>query len=165
LDKRHDIEIQPYTPHFRDAVLALTIEAWVPVFEKTRHDVPGFVYDAFYPAGWEVRQKKDVGALLDRMPNAIWLAMSGQTLLGFIGLQVHAEDSMGEVHILATAPEHQRQGVGRALLAFAEAHFRAAGLAMVMVETVGDEGHAPARRAYERAGYEPWPVARYFKPL
>jgi hypothetical protein len=33
------------------------------------------------------------------------------------------------------------------------------------VETGDDPGHAPARAAYERTGFERWPVARYFREL
>ena len=40
-----------------------------------------------------------------------------------------------------------------------------AGMAIAMVETGGDRGHAPARQTYEKVGFEVWPVARYFKPL
>jgi hypothetical protein len=36
---------------------------------------------------------------------------------------------------------------------------RDAGMNMVMVETGGDPGHAPARATYEKAGFERWPVA------
>ena len=36
---------------------------------------------------------------------------------------------------------------------------------VVMVETVGDSGHEPARRTYEAMDYVRWPFARYFKPL
>jgi hypothetical protein len=36
---------------------------------------------------------------------------------------------------------------------------------MVMVETGGDPGHAAAQAGYEAAGFERWPVARYFKNL
>jgi acetyltransferase, GNAT family len=42
---------------------------------------------------------------------------------------------------------------------------QASGMDMVMVETGGDPGHQPARDAYESAGFERWPVARYFKKL
>jgi hypothetical protein len=48
---------------------------------------------------------------------------------------------------------------------FAVRRFRASGMKMVMAVTVGDSGHKPARHAYLALGYEPWPVARYFKPL
>ena len=36
---------------------------------------------------------------------------------------------------------------------------------MIVVETIGDTGHEPARRAYEAVGFQPWPVARFFKEL
>jgi hypothetical protein len=36
---------------------------------------------------------------------------------------------------------------------------------MIMVETIGDRGHEPARRAYEVVGFQRWPVARYFKEV
>ncbi|MEM7712190.1 MAG: GNAT family N-acetyltransferase, partial [Cyanobacteria bacterium P01_A01_bin.68] len=39
------------------------------------------------------------------------------------------------------------------------------GMSIAMVETAGDEGHAPARNTYEKAGFELFPVARYFKKL
>ncbi len=36
---------------------------------------------------------------------------------------------------------------------------------MAVVETGGDDGHAPARAVYERAGYTALPVVRYFRKL
>lgn len=160
-----DLQIIPYTPEQRSAVLNLTVAAWSPVFAKTRNEVPGFIYDAFYPRGWEVRQIDDVGALLDQNEVSVWLLVDGQHLLGFLGLQLHPEDQMGAIHIIAVAPDRQGQGLGKRLMQFAEAQIRDAGMSMVMVETVGDSGHAPARAAYESSGYQHWPVARYFKKL
>lgn len=160
-----DIEIIPYDPRHRGAVIDLTVRAWTPVFAKTRGDVPRFVYDAFYPDGWEPRQRADVTGLLETEPQNFWLAVIGREVVGFIGIRIHGEDQMGEIHIIAVSPDHQRRGIGRQLMQFAEQHIRATGMKMIMVETIGDAGHAPARRAYEAFGFEPWPVARYFKPL
>jgi hypothetical protein len=38
-------------------------------------------------------------------------------------------------------------------------------MAVAMVETGGDLGHARARAVYETAGFARLPVARYFKKL
>jgi RimJ/RimL family protein N-acetyltransferase len=38
-------------------------------------------------------------------------------------------------------------------------------MAIAMVETGGDPGHAPARAAYEKAGFRVLPLARYFRKL
>ena len=157
--------INPYTPEHRSAVLDLTAAAWSPVFANTRSEVPSFVYDAFYPNGWQERLIKDVGTLLDQSEISFFLLMDGQHLIGFLGLQLHPEDQMGAIHILAISPDRQGQGLGKRLLEFAETQIRDAGMSMAMVETIGDSGHAPARAAYEASGYQSWPVARYFKNL
>jgi GNAT superfamily N-acetyltransferase len=158
-------DLIPYAKEWRGRVVDLAIRAWAPVLHKTRDEVPGFVFDAFYPQGWQARQEADVTAMLDGAPETVWLAVEHEELVGFLGLRLHPEDRMGEIHILAVAPERQRQGVGRMLTNFAETYFRERGMRIVMVETVADSGHEPARRAYESSGYQRWPVARYFKPL
>ena len=160
-----ELKIIGYGEEFREQVIDLAIRAWEPVFPLTRREVPGFVYDNFWPQGWEVRQAAEVSALLDRDPDSVWLALHSGVLAGFVGIAIHPEDRMGEVSIVAVAPDFQRKGIGKALMHFAESQVREKGMKMIMVETVGDSGHEPARRAYESLGYEPWPVARYFKEL
>jgi GNAT superfamily N-acetyltransferase len=154
-----------YESDYREQLLDLVISAWEPVFEKTRSDVPGFVYDNFWPNGWKARQLAEVSTLLESQSEKVWLAVDDGQVVGFVGLAIHPEDQMGEISIVAVSPGHQRQGVGKALIEFAEQSIRAAGMKMVMVETVGDSGHEPARRSYESLGYVSWPVARYFKRL
>ena len=160
-----DFEIKPYTKDHKQTVLDLTLEAWSPVFERTPGDVPTFAFEAFYPDGWQTRQISDVGALLDSEPQCIWLAWLGPHVAGYIGIKLHPVDQMGEIYIIAVSPQFQRQGISKRLMTFAEDYIREAGMKMIMVETIGDSGHEPARRSYEAFGFEPWPVARYFKKV
>jgi GNAT superfamily N-acetyltransferase len=106
--------------------------------------------------------------LLDE-PEPIWVAVDSQSekaeILGRIGIRFHHEDQMGEIYILAVDPTHQRRGVSKGLMDHGMALMREAGLAIVMVETGDDPGHAPSRAAYEQVGFERWPVARYFQKL
>ena len=74
-------------------------------------------------------------------------------------------DSMGEVYVPAVDPQHQGKGLGSALMQHLVERTRSHGMRMVMVETGGDPGHAPARELYETSGFERWPVARYFKDI
>lgn len=159
------LNIIPYAASFQSQVIDLSVKAWSPVFLRTKGEVPSFVYDAFYPQGWQARQVSDVTTLLETEPENVWLGLRRDELVGFIGIRLHPEDQMGEIYILAVSPDHQRQGIARTLMQFAEQRIRASGLKMVMVETTGDSGHAPARLTYEASGYERWPVARYFKRL
>lgn len=158
-----DLEVIPYSAEHNNAVLALTVDAWTPVFSKTQNDVPRFVFEAFYSSGWQTRQTSEVDDLLKNEPESIWLAVLDGTLVGFVGLRLHPEDQMGEIYIIAVSPDHQRRGISTALWKHAEDKIRASGAKMIMVETIGDSGHEPACRAYEAFGFERWPLARYFK--
>jgi len=42
---------------------------------------------------------------------------------------------------------------------------RAAGMTLAVVGMGGDDGHAPARRSYEKAGYTGLPLMRYYQAL
>lgn len=159
------MDIEPYRPARREDVLTLSLRAWRPVFAEMRAAVPAFVYDSFYPRGWEERQRSDLASLLDDEGQNVVVAVDQGVLLGWVCLRFHPEDRMGEIHVLAVDPAHQRRGVATALMNHAFDRGREAGMAMVMVETGGDPGHAGSRATYESAGFVRWPVARYFKNL
>lgn len=157
--------IRPYRPEYRSAILELSLRAWRPVFPLMRRDVPPFVYDSFYPDGWEKRQKADLAAVLDGEPANVDVAVDNDQPIGWVCTRIHPDDDMGEIHVLAVDPDHQRRGVGSALMEHAYRRITDAGMRMVMVETGDDSGHTSARHAYEADGFRRWPVARYFKDL
>ena len=159
------MQIEPYKPADEAEVLALSLRAWAPVFEKMEPAVPDYVYRAFYPQGWVARQTADIRACLADPDIPVFVARDGETLLGWIGLRTHQEDRMGEVYILAVDPAARRRGVATALMDHALALFRDAGREIVLVETGDDPGHAASRATYEAQGFERWPVARYFRKL
>lgn len=159
------ITIDSYSPTDRDAVVDLSMRAWAPVFAKMEPAVPAYVYRAFYPNGWQVRQAADVAAILEQEGVSVLVARDGDAIAGWIGFRLHPADSMGEIYILAVDPTAQRSGVASALMDAGTAKMRAAGMAIVMVETGDDPGHAPSRATYESVGFERWPVARYFRQL
>lgn len=159
------LRIAPFKPAHLDAIVELSVRAWAPVFPAMKAEVPGYVYDAFYPDGWEARQRADVAAVCEDDETDVRVALLDDTPVGYVGLRAHEEDSMGEIHIIAVDPGFQRKGIGRALLHFAFDWMREKGLSIAMVESGGDGGHSPSRATYEQAGFERMPVARYFRKL
>lgn len=157
--------IRPFETSDTQQIIELSLRAWRSVFESLRLAVPTYVYESFYPKGWEIRQSADVEHLLSTESGNVFVATAEGKITGFVGIRIHPQDQMGEVHILAVDPSHQRQGLATALIDFALARMREAGLSMAMVETGDDPGHAPSRATYESAGFERWPVARYFRKL
>lgn len=158
-------EIVPYEPvHLKD-ILDISMLAWDPVFPLMKKEIPGYVYSAFYPDGWEARQLADISEVCRDNETSVWVALRDDKVSGFVGVRVHDEDSMGEIYVIAVHPAYQRQGIASALMSFAFDWLRQRDLKMVMVETGGDAGHAQSRATYENAGFERYPVARYFRKL
>ena len=160
-----EIRIVPYESSHIDDVLSLSMLAWDPVFPLMQEEIPDYVYSAFYPDGWQQRQRTDIAAVCEDDETRVWVSLDEGVVSGFVGIRVHDEDSMGEIYVIAVHPDYQRQGICDALLSFAFDWLKKQELAMVMVETGGDQGHAAARAAYEKAGFERYPVARYFRKL
>lgn len=159
------VEITPYIEEHRAAIIDLSLRAWAPVFPQLRASVPNFVYQSFYPVGWQERQRTDIGQILDDQAQTVDIAMIEGVPVGWVSTQMHPEDSMGEIYVLAVDPQHQHRGIGRALIEHSMNRIRQAGMNMAMVETGDDPGHESARALYEAQGFERWPVARYFKEL
>ena len=157
--------IEAYSERDREAVVACSLRAWAPVFEGMRAALPPFLYDAFYPDGWQTRQAAEVGAFVDEEGEHVLVARQDDVVVGWVGYRMHSEDSMGEIVMIAVEPDRQRQGIARQLVEAALARFRDAGMTIAMIETGGDPGHAPARAAYDRLGFELWSVARFVRPL
>lgn len=69
------------------------------------------------------------------------------------------------MYMIAVDPDVQKRGIGAALTDLALEWMMFQGMVVVMAETGGDPGHAPARRLYKRTGFDLLPIARYFKKL
>lgn len=159
------MQIRPFRGSDLEAVVALSLGAWEPVFRSLEAGMDPAVFEAFYPGrDWRPVQRKSVVTTCGDGDN-VWVAESEGAVIGFAVLRFHGADKLGEIYMLAVDPAHQGKGVGSRLTEFSLERFRAAGMGIAMVETGGDEGHAPARRTYERAGFRALPLARFFRKL
>jgi GNAT superfamily N-acetyltransferase len=76
-------------------------------------------------------------------------------VVGFIAYTTDRRRQVGVIHYNGTAPEYQGRGVGTRQVEHVLSLMREAGMVYAAVGTGLNEGHAPARRIYERAGFEP----------
>lgn len=159
------MRIEPYDPSRLDAIVRLSLRAWAPVFASMEVAMGPAVFRAFYRGDWPAAQRGAVEAVCSDAGVSVWVAADGASTAGFAALKLHPSDEMGEVYMIAVDPDFQRRGIATRLLEHAVDWFRSAGMSIVMIETGGDPGHAPARHAYTAAGFEPLPVFRYFKSL
>jgi GNAT superfamily N-acetyltransferase len=159
------MQIEPYAPRHLEAVIQLSLLAWAPIFASLQDVMNTDVYQAFYPDGWRTSQQNAVKTVCEAADTPVWVAVSADLVMGFIAVKRHPEEGLGEIYMVAVDPDFQGQGIGSRLIEFALGWLKEAGMAIAMVETGGDPGHAPARHTYEKAGFELLPVARYFKAL
>ncbi len=159
------MQIKPYEPNYLDAVVRLSLRAWTPVFNSIQNAMDAEVYRVFYPDNWCVSQQKAVEDVCAAENTNVWVAIEENSVAGFITVNLHSDDRMGEIYMIAVDPDFQGQGIGSALIEFALEWMKDAGMSVAMVETGGDSGHAPARHTYEKMGFGLFPVARYFKKL
>ncbi len=148
-----------------DPLVALALRAWEPVFASTRAVLGDELDRRLHGADWTRYQSDAVRSTLGRPDVRTWVAVDGGPA-GFVAAYLgDADPGIGVIEMLAVDPPHQGRGIGTKLTEHAAAWLRASGMRVVMVETGGDAGHAPARSTYERAGFTLLPVARYFRTL
>jgi ribosomal protein S18 acetylase RimI-like enzyme len=148
-----------------EEIVRLSLLAWEPVFDSFRNIMGPAVFAVEYP-DWKAAQRETVETYCaPREDRTVWVAEAEQQVVGFITCDLDQSKLIGEVVLLAVHPDFQQQGIATALNQVALDHMRASGMKVAVVGTGGDPGHAPARRAYEKAGYFGFPIVRYYQDL
>lgn len=156
--------IREYHRTDRDAVVALSLRAWAPVFESMRRVLGDAIFAEIYGEDWRLRQTAAVGDVLDDDTMRIWVAEEDGEVSGFVAAVMRSQ-RLGEVEMLAVDPASANRGLGTRLTGVATGWLRSEGARLAMIGTGGDPGHAPARRVYEKAGYTGLPLARFYRAL
>lgn len=100
--------------------------------------------------------------LVPKVMSRLWAEL-GQVLVsesegevaGFISYAMDRAREVGSIHYNAVDPDYQGQGIGTAQVQAVLVLFRQAGMKYATVGTGLNEGHAPARHMYEKAGFKP----------
>ena len=157
--------IRPVCENDVDALVQLSLLAWIPVFGSFKQIRGPVIYAIIYP-DWRTSQREAVETVCrDGEKTVIYVAELDGTVVGFLAYELQIKDKTGEVQLLAVHPEFQNLGIGTELNAFALKKMKARGMKMAVVGTGGDPSHAPARRSYEKAGYTALPLVRYYRDL
>ena len=158
-------QIRPFNTGDMNDIVQLSLLAWEPVFIAWEQILGPKLYPiAIYP-DWRKSQKEAVEKVCHDEKTTTWLAEVDGQVVGFVAYELNDHDKTGEVQMLAVHPEYQNHGIGTELNIFALQKMKESGMKLAAVGTGGDEGHAPARRSYEKAGYTGLPLVRYYKAL
>jgi ribosomal protein S18 acetylase RimI-like enzyme len=160
-----DYRIRPFKGSDINDIVHLSLLAWEPVFTSWEKILGPKLYPiAIYP-DWRIGQKEVVEKVCNDAKINTWVAEVDGQVVGFVAYEFNDTSHVGEVQMLAVHPEYQNQGIDTALNILALQKLADGGMKLAVVGTGGDEGHAPARRSYEKAGYTGLPLVRYYKAL
>lgn len=158
------MNIRNYIESDKPALVEITMLAWEPVFAKMEEFMKEEIYEIFVP-DWRKEQLRSINSVCDSEDVEVIVAEEEGRIVGFSSVKSHPEDFLGEIYMIGVDPRHQQKGIGSALMEASIAMIKRNGFQLAMVETGGDPAHAPARKTYEKMGFDVWPVARYLKRI
>jgi GNAT superfamily N-acetyltransferase len=159
------IEIREFRDDDLETIVEFSLRAWAPVFDALRDVLGDDIFLRLHP-DWKASQAEAVRSSCTNPERDVFVAISSRRPVGFAAVALNAfHERMGVIEIIGVDPDYQRRGVSSQLTEFATRHMQSHGMDIAVVETGGDPGHAPARAAYETAGFTLLPIARYFRLL
>ncbi len=160
---QNEVKIVPAREEHIEAACDIAIAAWTPIREIFRRDLGDEIYESQF-TGWQ-KVKRD-GIAQGLRAGRGYIALVGDTVAGFIHYRVDEETKTGEICGNAVNPEIRGMGIGPKMYEFVLDKMREEGMLYATVNTGLDDGHAPARRAYEKAGFSAHlPSIRYYQKL
>lgn len=129
--------------------------AFAPVFASFR-SILGAPVASVALANAETEQAEHLDQICaPEAPQQVYVGLRAGDIVGFVSLTLDHESLLGELGLNAVHPSHCGRGYGTQLYEHALDVMRKAGMKAAVVGTGADPSHAPARRAYEKAGFGP----------
>ncbi len=162
----NDVVIRDMRPDDVEAIVAIAIAAWAPIYAGYRRILGDELYHAKSP-NWQERKAGEIRAACD--PNNSAMVCVGEQkgqIIGFITFSADQQTRIGEIGNNAVHPDHQGKGLGQLMYQHVFGRLKELEMRFVTVRTGGDPAHAPARRAYEKAGFSiKLPGVEYYREL
>jgi GNAT superfamily N-acetyltransferase len=159
------IQIREFREGDLDAVIAFSLRAWAPIFDSIQEVLGDEIFLRLHP-DWRADQAEAVRSSCLSEERDVFVGLLDGRPVGFAAVALNAfHERMGVIDIIGVDPDYQRRGISSRLTEHATEHMLGCGMDIAVVETGGDPRHAPARAAYEAAGFTLLPIARYFRML
>ncbi len=158
-----NIKFVGFKEEYASKIGEIAVDAWTPIRASFKQILGEELYDAFY-TGW---QAKKIANVINEMKGerAFVVLVDGQ-VAGFISYIVNKDTKSGDICDNAISTDFRGLGLGKKMYDFILTKMKDEGLEYAQVTTGLDDGHAPARRAYEKAGFTVGlPSICYFKKL
>ncbi len=147
------MSVRKFRPEDTETVVALANKAWKPINKVSRARLGDKIADILRPAGDDVSKGITVRQQLAEHPENFFVCEEEGRIVGFAGCSLDFNSKIGTVGHNAADKSCGVKGIGQQLYKAVLNYFREQGMVVAKVFTGLDEAHAPARRAYQRAGF------------
>lgn len=146
-------EIRPFAEADLPILHAIREAAFAPVFRSFR-ELAGPDIAPILFANAEAGQGEWLDHICDQeSSHSVFVALIEGRAVGFCDLSLDEAKRVGTLGLNAVHPDEANEGIGTALYRHVVEEMRKAGMEVAIVDTGGDASHAPARRAYAKAGF------------
>ena len=165
-NKMQDVIIRKITPEDVDRVMEIATQQWLQIYDQYRKVIGDELFERFYKGAINNLRNN----IYDRTqrPDYCFVAVIDGVVCGFASYRVE-ETALGKNGVVGyngVDNAYKGRGIAGKLYNKLFDEMRAAGCDAAKVHTGLDDGHAPARRAYQKAGFEVGlPSIDYFKKL
>ena len=146
------MNMREYRPEDLKIVMEIANLAWRPIRQMSREALGDQISDILNPAGDAESKGLQVKWQIDSGNYGIAVCEHEGQVVGFITWKVNGVHA--EICNNGALKTTGLKGIGQCMYQHVLGIFRNAGVKVVSVTTGLDWAHAPARRAYERAGFQ-----------
>ncbi len=144
--------IRSYEPKDLPVIMDIADRAWRGITEMLRQRYGDALFAVVRPNAATIKGEQ-VKAFCAETPEGCLVCEEGGRVVGFVTFSFDRGRKIGEIGNNAVDPDCRLKGKGQEMYRAVLDRFRGAGMRYAKVCTGLDEAHAPARRAYERAGF------------
>ena len=161
-----DVIVRDLRPGEAETAASIAVAAWTPIFGQFREILGDELFAARCPNWQEDKASQVRRACAPESGAGVCVAEKDGRVVGFITYYLNVYPGVGEIGNNAVHPDFQGQGIATLMYQSVLDRFRAQGMRFAKVRTGLDPSHAPARRAYEKAGFSiQLPSVEYYRKL
>lgn len=155
------VQVIPCEEKHVDDCVRIALIAWGIIHESYKNCITAKTHDDLM-TGWEVSLERDVRKM--QTTGDTYVAIVDGKVAGFAAYRI--DGTMGVLSRNAVDPEYRGRGIAKLLYGLCMNQIREAGCDWATVHTGLDDGHAGARRAYSKVGFEKnLPYTRFYMAL
>lgn len=144
--------IRNYKPEDLTTIMNIGNKAWRKIYKMFREAYGDELFQIIVPDE-EIVKGEQIKSHCERHPEWVFICEEEGRIVGFITFSLNFDKKLGTIGNNAKDPDCSLKGIGQQMYKAVFDYFREHGMIYASVHTGLDYAHAPARKAYERAGF------------